>query len=122
MLATTSTSGSSAPAISTAPSRQNNVCLASDLSSGAILAFADFRNGSDYDIAAQRIERNGQLGNPEPVISSVRDVANDQGGKVKVVWVASYRFPMSGTWKTILTVDGIGPSAIVTAADITIRD
>ena len=76
--------------VSTAPGPQNGVCLASDLSSGAIIAFADFRNGSDYDIAAQRIERNGQLGNPEPVISSVRDVANDQGGKVKVVWVASY--------------------------------
>jgi len=38
------------------------------------------------------------------------------------VWVASYRFPFSGTWKAILTVDGIGPSAVVTTADITIRD
>ena len=38
------------------------------------------------------------------------------------VWVASYRFPFPGTWKTILTVDGIGPSAVVTTADITIRD
>jgi hypothetical protein len=38
------------------------------------------------------------------------------------VWVASYRFPLPGTWKTILTVDGIGPSAVVTTADITIRD
>jgi nitrogen fixation protein FixH len=38
------------------------------------------------------------------------------------VWVAKYRFPFPGTWKAILTVDGIGPSAIVTTADITIRD
>jgi hypothetical protein len=38
------------------------------------------------------------------------------------LWVASYRFPFPGTWKTILTVDGIGPSAVVTTADITIRD
>jgi copper transport protein len=38
------------------------------------------------------------------------------------VWVASYRFPLPGTWKAILTVDGIGPSAVVTTADITIRD
>jgi len=38
------------------------------------------------------------------------------------VWVASYRFPFPGTWKAILTVDGIGPSAVVTTADITIRD
>jgi copper transport protein len=38
------------------------------------------------------------------------------------VWVANYRFPFPGTWKTILTVDGVGPSAVVTSADITIRD
>jgi copper transport protein len=38
------------------------------------------------------------------------------------VWVASYRFPFPGTWKTILTVDGIGPSAVVTTTDITIRE
>jgi copper transport protein len=37
------------------------------------------------------------------------------------VWVASYRFPFPGTWKAILTVDGIGPSAVVTTADLTIR-
>jgi copper transport protein len=49
---------------------------------------------------------------PIPVPMSLRDG----------VWVASYRFPLPGTWKTILTVDGIGPSAVVTSADITIRD
>jgi hypothetical protein len=38
------------------------------------------------------------------------------------VWVASYRFPFPGTWKAIVTVDGIGQSAVVTTADITIRD
>lgn len=38
------------------------------------------------------------------------------------VWVARYRFPFPGSWKAILTVDGIGPSAVVTTADITIRD
>jgi copper transport protein len=49
---------------------------------------------------------------PIPVPMSLRDG----------VWVASYRFPFPGTWKTILTVDGIGPSAVVTTADITIRN
>ena len=38
------------------------------------------------------------------------------------VWVASYRFPFPGTWKTVLTVDGVGPSAVVTSAEFTIRD
>jgi copper transport protein len=36
------------------------------------------------------------------------------------VWVAIYRFPFPGTWKVILTVDGVGPSALVTAANIAI--
>jgi nitrogen fixation protein FixH len=49
---------------------------------------------------------------PIPVPMSVRDG----------VWVGSYRFPFAGTWKAFLTADGIGPSAVVTGADITIRD
>ena len=48
---------------------------------------------------------------PIPVPMSMRDG----------VWVANYRFPFPGTWKTILTVDGIGPSAVVTSADLTVR-
>jgi copper transport protein len=48
---------------------------------------------------------------PIPVPMSMRDG----------VWVASYVFPLPGTWRTILTVDGVGPSAVVTSADITIR-
>ena len=36
-------------------------------------------------------------------------------------WIANYRFPFPGLWKVILTVDGIGPSAVVTAAEISIR-
>ena len=38
------------------------------------------------------------------------------------VWIGSYRFPFPGTWKTILTVDGIGSSAVVTTGDVTIRE
>jgi copper transport protein len=48
---------------------------------------------------------------PIPVPMSMRDG----------VWVASYVFPLPGTWKTILTVDGIGPSAVITSADVTIH-
>ena len=36
------------------------------------------------------MERFGQLGNPEPTISSALDIPNDQGGKVKLVWTPSY--------------------------------
>jgi copper transport protein len=48
---------------------------------------------------------------PVPVTMSMRDG----------VWVAEYRFPFPGVWKTMLTVDGIGQSAIVTSGEITIR-
>ena len=48
---------------------------------------------------------------PIPVPMGVRDG----------VWVANYRFSFPGTWKAILTVDGVGPSAVVTSADITIH-
>lgn len=61
----------------------------SDGAGGAIAAWEDARNGAD-DIYAQRIEKYGQLGNPEPSILSVSDVENDQGGMVKVAWSASY--------------------------------
>jgi copper transport protein len=37
------------------------------------------------------------------------------------VWVADYRFPFRGAWKTILTVEGVGQSAVVTSGEITIR-
>jgi copper transport protein len=48
---------------------------------------------------------------PIPVPLSLRDGA----------WFANYRFPFPGTWKAILTVDGVGSSALVTSAEITIR-
>jgi copper transport protein len=49
---------------------------------------------------------------PIPVPTSMRDG----------VWIASFRFPFPGTWKAVVTVDGIAPSAIVTSADIKITD
>ncbi|HEU4908990.1 MAG TPA: copper resistance protein CopC [Propionibacteriaceae bacterium] len=47
---------------------------------------------------------------PIPVPMSMRDG----------VWVGSFRFPFSGTWKAVVSVDGIAPSVIVTSADIKI--
>jgi hypothetical protein len=49
---------------------------------------------------------------PLPVPMSIRDG----------VWVASFRFQFPGTWKAIVTVDGIAPSVIVTSADMKISD
>jgi hypothetical protein len=77
-------------ALSTAAGDQAYPSITSDGAGGAIVAWQDQRNGSANDIYAQRIERFGRLGNPEPVITSALDVPNDQGGKVKVAWSPSY--------------------------------
>jgi copper transport protein len=59
-----------------------------------------------------------KVANPGRNIAPIPVRMNKRDG----VWVASYRFPFPGTWKAIFTVDGVGPSAVVTSGDITIRD
>jgi copper transport protein len=59
-----------------------------------------------------------KVANPDRDIAPISVPMSKRDG----VWVASYRFPIPGTWKAIVTVDGIGPSAVVTSGDITIRD
>lgn len=60
-----------------------------DGSGGFIAAWTDHRSGED-DVYAQRVNRFGYLDAPEPVIAGVTDVPNDQGGRVKLSWQASY--------------------------------
>jgi hypothetical protein len=62
--------------------------IAGDGAGNAILVWGDNRNGT-RDIFAQRLARHGRLGMPEAEIVSVKDVVNDQGGRVKVSWNAS---------------------------------
>lgn len=69
---------------------QFSVAMAPNGDAGAILAWVDERNGGAADdIYCQRVERYGQIGEPQAVITGVRDVANDQGGRVRVSWSAS---------------------------------
>lgn len=78
-------------AVSTAPGDQPFLsAIASDDNGGFVLAWMDTRAGINGDIYAQRVARHAYLGTPEGEIVSVRDVPNDQGGKVKVSWNASY--------------------------------
>ena len=76
-------------ALSTAAADQLFPAIVPDGAGGAIVAWQDYRNGTP-DIYAQRVDRFGELGNPEPVITSIRDVPFDQGGQVKLTWLASY--------------------------------
>ena len=48
--------------VCTASSYQMSPVLATDGDEGAIIVWEDYRNGSHYDIYAQRIEKNGHLG------------------------------------------------------------
>lgn len=77
-------------AVCTAVGTQQIATLVSDGAAGAIFAWQDYRAMTESDTYAQRVERYGQLGSPGPAIASVRDVPNDQGGKVRVSWNASY--------------------------------
>jgi hypothetical protein len=75
--------------VCTASGNQLLPTTVSDAAGGAIVTWNDSRVGNS-DIYAQRVARYGYLGTPEAMIVSVTDVANDQGGKVKLSWNASY--------------------------------
>jgi hypothetical protein len=77
-------------AICTAPFDQLANVHVTDGAGGMIAAWHDQRNGTTYDIFAQRVEVFGNLGDPTPFMVSVEDVPNDQGGSVKLSWGASY--------------------------------
>jgi hypothetical protein len=76
-------------AVSSAAFKQWEPVLCSDGGEGAVVGWNDTRNGYS-DIYAQGVEGFGYLGDPSPAIAGCRDVPNDQGGKVKLSWDASY--------------------------------
>jgi copper transport protein len=76
------------------------------------LVFAD---GHKRPLPATRVTL--KVANPGRDIAPIAIPISMQDG----AWVGNYRFPFPGTWKIILTVDGIGPSAVVTTGNITIR-
>jgi len=63
--------------------------LTADGLGGAIVAWEDERDGSDADIFAQRVNRDGTLG-PVPYILSIVDVPGDQGRQVSILWERSF--------------------------------
>jgi hypothetical protein len=90
-------------ALCAAGGTQSLPTVAPDGEGGAIVAWSDLRSLANYDIYVQRVSPFGYLGNPEPSITSARDVPNDQGGKLKLVWSQSYvdatpSNPISNYW------------------------
>ena len=79
--------------VCTAPNQQYSPVLVSDDRGGVIAAWMDARefwSGNGWDLYANRVARFGRLGAPEARIVSVRDVPNDQGGRLTVRWDRSY--------------------------------
>jgi hypothetical protein len=119
-------------ALCTTAGEQYIPTIGSDGAGGAIVSWADSRSGTSYDIYAQRIERYGQLGNPEPVIARVQDVPNDQGGFVKLSWDASYldADPLYGVYEYRLFRSAPGalaaraavPGAVTEDSDVAVRE
>ena len=68
---------------------QRDPSAVSDGADGAIVVWEDFRGSGNSDLYAQRIEKRGYWGRPEPLAESANDIPGDQGGKVAVNWVAS---------------------------------
>jgi len=65
-----------------------------DSSGNVIAAWYGYPTGysGDSNVYATRIDsRFGYWGKPEPTLFAVKDVPNDQGGKVRVEWYASSR-------------------------------
>ncbi|HEY6952937.1 MAG TPA: hypothetical protein VI758_11050, partial [Bacteroidota bacterium] len=83
-------------AVTTAVLHQTGPVIASDGNGGAIVAWNDSRatqvgayTGAS-DIYCQNIDRNGYLGSTVPTIVAARDIADDQGGHIRLLWTPSY--------------------------------
>ena len=64
-------------AISTAPGNQSSPAIATDGNEGAVISWTDDRNGSgNYDIYAQKIDKNGNLGSVANLIRPVGETSS----------------------------------------------
>lgn len=67
-----------------------NVYAATDGAHGAIVGWTEASSGLQKQVYAERVDRFGALGSPEPAITSIADVVGDQGGHVRLGWNSSY--------------------------------
>ena len=77
-------------AICTALNNQSFPTIISDGSGGAIITWQDNRSGIYSNIYTQKIDKYGFLGQAEPKLITAKDIANDQGGRLRLFWDPSY--------------------------------
>jgi hypothetical protein len=75
--------------IATATGSKQPPQLNSDGSGGAIIIWSENRTGISFNLYAQNIDASMHLGYP-PSNIDVRDIPNDQGGHVSLLWDHSY--------------------------------
>jgi hypothetical protein len=90
-------------AVCTAADRDYRPEIASDGSGGAIITWNDYRGAASLAYA-QAIDSRGDWGYPTPVIRSIRDVPNDEGGSVNFSWYASEYDPNPNETITVYTI------------------
>ncbi len=77
--------------VSSAPNYQGVPISVADGAGGTVFVWSDYRSAG-AETYVQRVDNTyGFWGRPEPVITAVKDIPHDQGGKVAVNWNASGR-------------------------------
>ena len=100
-------------AISTAADYQYYPTIVSDGAGGAIITWQDLRSGPNSDIYTQNIDRFGYLGDASAHIVKVKDIINDQGSKVTIMWKPSYLDALSDQLVTSYNIyRGVKPTAV----------
>jgi len=112
-------------ALCSASGQQVYPALVSDGSGGAIAIWEDNRS-LENDIYGQRVLGGGVLGVSEPLITSMTDVPDDDGGRLTVSWNAAWfdsppsglatsyqlwRRLANGTWQAVDTVTASGQAS-----------
>ncbi len=101
---------------------QASSAIVADGAGGSIVVWSDYRSEPlAPDVYAQRVEGTyGYWGHPEPAVTSVADVPNDQGGKVAVNWTASGRdLPVPATIDYYSIWRAVDASALVAGEALT---
>ena len=99
-------------AVCTAANYQGVPDIVANGTGDVIVTWIDLRNGN-VDIYAHGFDSQGSSLYPMPRITSIRDVPNDQGGKVRVTWIGSSR---DGLPALEISLYGIWRQASVAAA------
>ncbi len=76
--------------VSVLPGNKYNPTIVNDEFGGAIITWYDSRSGTNDDIFAQKIDKYGIFGQTTPKLVAAKDIANDQGSKVRLFWDPSY--------------------------------